>query len=158
MRRILAGCGAVAFALSAGAAEPASFPQVWLNPGFFTYHFDRDSELREDNTGLGVEVALAPEHALAAGSFLNSTGERSRYGGYQWRPLHWQPAGISVRAGVALGLIDGYPRMRNGGAFFVVVPLLAIEGRYLGVNLTVFPALGNQVEGAIAVQLKLRLR
>lgn len=158
MRRILLGCGAVAFALGACAAEPASSPQVWLNPGLFSYHFDRDAELREDNTGLGVEVALAAEHALTAGSFINSAGERSRYGAYQWRPLHWQAAGLSVRAGVALGVIDGYPRMRDGSAFIAAVPLLAVEGRYLGVNLTAFPSFGERVEGAIALQLKLRVR
>lgn len=158
MRRVLPGVVIVAFACSAGAAEPAPFPQVWLNPGFLSYHFDRDAELREDNTGLGVEVALAAEHGLTAGSFINSAGERSRYGAYLWRPLHWQPAGLSVRAGAALGLIDGYPRMRDGGAFLAALPLLAVEGRYLGVNLTVFPTLGERVEGALAIQLKLRVR
>jgi hypothetical protein len=158
MRRILLGCGAVAFALGARAAEPASSPQVWLSPGFFSYHFDRDEELREDNTGLGVEVAFAAEHVLTAGSFINSTGQRSRYGAYQWRPLHWHAAGLSVRAGVALGVIDGYPRMRDGGAFIGAVPLLAVEGRYFGVNLTAFPAFDERVESGIAVQFKLRMR
>lgn len=158
MRRILSGGCAVACALGAAAAEPAKSPQVWLNAGFLSRHFDRDAQLRENNAGLGVEAAFAPEHALMAGSYVNSAGERSRYGAYLWRPLHWEIAGLSVRAGAALGVIDGYPRMRDGGAFIAAVPLLAVEGRYLGANLTLFPSLRERVEGALAVQLKLRVR
>jgi hypothetical protein len=156
MLRALLGC--CLLAASAEAAEPAFAPQVWLSPGFLSHHFNDEADLREDNTGLGIEVALAAQHAVMAGSFINSVGERSRYGGYQWRPLHWQRAGLSVRAGVALGVIDGYPRMRGGGAFVAALPMLAVEGRYLGANLTVFPSLGERVQGALAVQLKLRVR
>jgi len=154
--RVLLGC--CVLAAGAEAAEPAFPAQVWLSPGLHSYHFDRDADLREDNTGFGVEVALAPRHAMMAGSFINSVGERSRYGGYQWRALQGRRFGLTLRAGVALGVLDGYPRMRDGGAFLVALPLLAVEGRYLGANLTVFPSIGDRLEGAIAVQVKLRVR
>ncbi len=156
MLRVLLGC--CVLATGAEAAEPEFPAQIWLSPGFYSYHFDRHADLREDNTGFGMEVTFAPEHAMMAGSFINSAGRRSRYGGYQWRALQWQRTGFTMHAGVALGMIDGYPRMRGGGAFVVALPLLAIEGRYLGANLTAFPSIGDKVEGAIAVQIKFRVR
>ena len=92
---------------SAQDSQKVFAPQVWLNPGTFSIHFDRDKDLREDNTGFGAEVALASDHVLAAGSFINSNRRRSRFGAYYWRPLHWQPAGIKVHAGIAAGAFDG---------------------------------------------------
>jgi hypothetical protein len=43
---------------SANAADPEFSPQVWFNPGIYSYHFDRSQNFREDNLGLGVEVLL----------------------------------------------------------------------------------------------------
>ena len=80
------------------------------------------------------------------------------YGNYQWRALHWQLSGIDVNAGIPVAAFDGYPRMRDGGWFVVPLPLLSIEGRYLGANLTVVPTIGDRLHGAIAVQFKLRVR
>ena len=157
MRALLAGA---LLAAGAAAAEPAAAPaaQWWLNPGFYSWHFDRDADLREDNTGFGVEFVPAERHAWMAGSFINSTRDRTRYAGYQWRALRWEFGGLAVRAGVALAVLDGYPRMRDGGAFVAALPLLAIEGRTFGANLTVIPSLGDRVQGAVAIQLKLRVR
>ena len=132
-------------------------PQVWLNPGNFSYHFDRDKDLREDNTGFGAELSLAESHVLAAGSFINSNRQRSHYGAYYWRPLHWQPAGINVRAGIAVGAFDGYPNYRNGAWFPAALPMLAIEGDRVGANIFFVPTIKNRLDGAISVQFKLRV-
>lgn len=132
-------------------------PQVWLNPGNFAYHFDRSKNLREANTGLGAEVALAEDHVLAAGSFINSNRQRSHYGAYYWRPLHWRPGGINVHAGLAAGAFDGYPNYRNGAWFPAVLPMLAIEGGRVGVNIFFVPTIKNRLDGAVAVQFKLRV-
>ena len=142
---------------SACAEDNRLLQQVWLNPGFFSWHFDRSLDLREDNWGVGVEVVLAPDHAVMAGNFINSDGDRSRYGAYLWRPLHWRPYGIDVSAGIALGAFDGYQRVNSGGWFIAPLPLLAVEGRYLGVNLTVVPTIEDKVNGAVVIQLKLRV-
>ncbi|MGH8641361.1 MAG: hypothetical protein ACRET6_06605 [Burkholderiales bacterium] len=140
----------------AHAAEPGFSPQVWLNPGFYSYHFDRDADLRENNTGLGVEVLLAPDHGLMAGTFMNSNDARSYYAGYQWRPLHWQPPHVHISAGIAISAIDGYP-YRDGGWFLSLLPLLIIESRWVGVNFSVVPTIKDRLNGAIAVQIKLRV-
>ena len=47
----LAFCAVIA---SANAADPEFSPQVWINPGIYSYHFDRSQNFREDNVGLGA--------------------------------------------------------------------------------------------------------
>lgn len=132
-------------------------PQVWISPGIYSQHFDSSKHLRNNNTGLSAEVAFARDHALIGGSYINSNRARTHYGAYEWRPLHWRVAGLDVGAGVALGAFDGYPNYRNGGWFVAPLPLLSIEGRYVGVNLSVIPAIRNRLDGALAVQIKLRV-
>ena len=132
-------------------------PQVWLNPGFLSWHFDRSKDLRGDNWGVGAEVVFTPDHTVMAGNFINSDGQRSNYASYQWRPLHWRPSGIDVSAGIGLGVVDGYPKYHNGGWFIGLLPLLAIEGKRVGVNLTIVPTINDRVNGAVVVQIKLRV-
>jgi hypothetical protein len=131
--------------------------QVWLNAGYLSWHFDRTQDLREDNWGVGAEVVLAADHALMAGNFINSDRERSRYAAYQWRPLHWQPYGINVSAGVMLGVADGYPKYHNGGWFIGLLPLLAVEGKRVGANFSIVPTIKDKVDGAVVLQIKLRV-
>lgn len=153
--RLLAGLCATL--CSAHAADTEFPPQVWLNPGFYSYHFDRDKDLRENNTGVGVEVLLAPDHGLMAGTFMNSRDERSYYAGYQWRPLHWQTAHAWISAGIAVAAIDGYPTYNDGGWFLSLLPLLSIEGSRVGVNFSIVPTIKDRIDGAVAVQIKLRV-
>ena len=147
------------FSASVRADEPRDefLHQVWLNPGTFSYHFDRDKNLRGDNTGLGAEWVLTEDHVLAAGTFINSHREQSHYGAYYWRPLHWQPAGIKVHAGIAAGAFDGYPNYRNGAWFPAVLPVIAVEWERLGANIFFVPTIKNRTDGAISVQFKLRV-
>ena len=132
-------------------------PRVWISPGIYSQHFDRSKHLRNDNPGPGVEVALARDHVLLGGSYINSNRARTRYGAYAWRPLHWRIAGLDVGAGVALGAFDGYPNYRQGGWFVAPLPIVAIEGGRFGVNLSVIPTIRNRLDGALAVQVKLRV-
>jgi hypothetical protein len=146
---------------SVGAQDnetPQEFsPRVWISPGIYSLHFDTSKDLRNDNVGLSVEVALAPDHALIGGNYINSNGTRTHYGAYEWRPLHWQFASLELGAGVAIGAFDGYPNYRDGGWFVAALPVLAVEGRYFGVNLSIIPTLKNRLDGALAVQFKLRV-
>ncbi|MGA8005826.1 MAG: hypothetical protein WCA17_06980, partial [Burkholderiales bacterium] len=120
--------------------------------------FDRSKHLRDDNVGLGIEVALAPDHSVMAGSFINSNRARSRYAAYAWRPLHVRYAGLDFDAGVVVGAFDGYPNYKGGGWFVAPLPLVSVEGKRFGVNLSVIPTLKNRVDGALSIQFKLRLR
>jgi hypothetical protein len=133
------------------AKEPV---QVWLDPGFFSYHF-KEGNYRQDNYGIGVGVFFAPEHGVIAGTFLNSDDERSRYAAYHWRPWHRNYGKLDVRAGLALGLIDGYSNTNDGDWFPIILPILTAEYGYFGVNLSIAPHPENGT--AIALQLRLRV-
>lgn len=143
-------------ALADVAAEPV-FPQVWLNPGIYSQHFDSGKGLRNDNVGFGAEVALSKEHSLMVGSFINSNRQRSHYGSYLWRPLRWEVAGLDVAAGVLIGAFDGYPNYRDGAWFIAPLPVLSIEGKRLGANISLIPTVTNRFDGALSIQLKLRV-
>src|SRR5262245_54445484 len=112
---VLAGCGLALASAAAAAEEPPT--QVWVNAGLLSYHIDRGKNYNETNLGAGVEVLLAPNHGIMAGTYKNSDYRHSRYFGYEWRPLHWQPGGVQVSAGVVASAIDGYPATNNGGWF-----------------------------------------
>lgn len=155
---IATACAALCGAAFPGPAQAADLaPQVWINPGMYSYHFDRDADYREDNTGFGVEVLLTDDHALMAGSFINSDRQRSHYGLYEWRPLHWPLWGVKLSAGLGVGVWDGYPKYRDGAWFAAALPLLSVEGERLGVNLAFVPTIANRMSGALSIQLKLRL-
>jgi hypothetical protein len=128
--------------------------QVWLDPGFFSYHFS-DGDFRQDNYGVGVGVFIAPEHGFLAGTFLNSNDERSHYAAYHWRPWGRTTGDLSVRAGFAFGAIDGYSNTNNGGWFPVILPALSAEYGHFGANLIFAPHPKNGT--ALALQLRLRV-
>ena len=156
-RILLALCPSL-FAFSASADDTApSFPQIWLNAGVYSYHFDTEKDLRNNNIGLGVEWALTNNHELLAGTYINSNDERTRYAAYQWRPLHWDLAGVHIGGGIVLGAFDGYPNYRDGGWFVAPLPVLSIEGRWLGANISLIPTVKDRFDGALAIQLKLRV-
>jgi hypothetical protein len=105
---------------------------------------------------VGAEVVFTPDHTVMAGNFINSGGERSNYASYQWRPLHWRPSDIDVSAGIGLGVLDGYP-YHNGGWFAALFPLLAVEGKRIGANFSIVPTIQDKVNGAVVLQIKLRV-
>lgn len=140
---------------SARSEEPPA--QVWVNPGFYSQHLKSGGRFRSDNWGVGAEVTFAPDHSMMAGSFINSDGMRSRYGAYWWRPLHWKFGDVGVHAGVVAAALDGYPNYRNGGWYVAPIPAVAIEGGRIGANVMIVPTIKNRVQGAVAIQLKLRV-
>jgi hypothetical protein len=135
----------------------SSRKMAWQNAGAFSYHFDRDTNYREDNVGVGAELAYSADNSLMAGTLINSQRARTRYLGLQWRPVHGWVGNVRVHAGVALAAMDGYPKMREGGWFPSLLPLLAVEGRYVGLNVSMVPTIPNRVDGAVLFQLKLRV-
>ena len=151
-------CAALCAATARAEAVPEeSGLQVWVNPGIYSQHFDSSKGLRNNNIGLGAEVLLARDHGLMGGSYINSNRARTRYAAYEWRPLHWQLAGFDIGAGVAVGAFDGYPNYRNGAWFLAPLPMLAIEGKTFGANISLIPTVANRFDGALAVQIKLRV-
>lgn len=128
--------------------------QFWLNFGGMSQHFKNAGKFNQQNAGFGMEYAIDKERSLVIGEYRNSVHKDTRYIGGAWMPLGY---GL-VKVGALAGLVDGYPKMRGGGFFPVLLPLVAVETKYVGVNLTVMPSIPGQVSGCVAVQMKYRFR
>jgi hypothetical protein len=127
-------------------------PQFWVNLGGFSRHFSNSKGYNENNLGLGLEYRTSPEIAYMAGAYYNSVYKTTSYAAVNWQPWQLGP----VKLGAALGVMNGYPSLANGGSFFAALPLATIEGRHFGINLGVIPSMGK-VDGAVIIQFKLRL-
>jgi len=53
--------------------------------------------------------------------------------------------------------MDGYPAIEHGGVFFAALPTASYEGQRFGVNLAFIPTM-PQIDGAVVIQFKIRLR
>ena len=150
------GLSSVSFASGAeifSVIEPKPISELWLNPGLYSYHFQKNKGLSNSNFGLGGEYRYSTVNSVTLGIFENSVRQSSRYAGW-----YWQPLGLgSIRFGAVAGAIDGYPKMRNGGLFFAVIPTVSIESKNIGANLMVIPSYQDKIYGTVSLQLKLRL-
>lgn len=130
-----------------------AWAEIWINPGFYSYHFERDKGFNNVNTGLGLEVYLTDNYSLTAGFFENSDRATSRYVG-----LYAMPFKIGgFKLGTAVGAFDGYPRVRQGGWFPALIPTAAFEGKQFGLNVGFVPTIGDRLHGALTFQVKYNL-
>ncbi|MYM22239.1 hypothetical protein GTP46_06240 [Duganella sp. FT135W] len=148
----IVGLALLAVAANAETIEPAPLNEVWLNGGFYTYHFQRDKDLNGANGGIGAEWRFSTVASATAGRFYNSDRAYSNYLGVYYQPLKFGP----VRVGAVLGAFDGYPKMRNGGWFPAAIPTLSYEYERVGVNVAIIPTYKDRLYGGISVQLKLK--
>ena len=132
--------------------QPAPLSQVWVNPGFYSYHFETDAGLRNGNPGLGFEWPVSPMVSLTAGRFRNSDNALSNYVGAYVMP--WNLGGW--RIGAVVGGFDGYPNAYHGGWFPALIPVVAYEKGHLGLNVAFVPTIENRLHGAITFQVKFR--
>jgi hypothetical protein len=133
--------------------DAAGATSVWISPGFWSRHFDRNAGYREDNIGLGAEWDISGDWFAQTGSYINSDRARTRYVGGAWEPLeHW-----GVRLGLYGGAFDGYPAMREGGWFLAAFPVLSYRTERIGLNLTVIPTYQNRLHGAVVAQVLVRV-
>lgn len=146
---LLAGLSGAAFAET---IAPAPLNEVWLNGGFYTWHFQRDKDLNGANGGIGAEWRFNSVASVTAGRFYNSDRAYSNYIGAYYQPWKIGP----VRIGAVLGAFDGYPKMRNGGWFPAAIPTLSYEYERVGVNVAIIPSYKDRLYGGISVQLKLK--
>lgn len=155
---MLACVGLASVSFTSGAEtyviiEPKPISELWLNPGLYSYHFQREKGFNNDNFGLGVEYRYSTVSSVTLGLFYNSDRQTSHYAGWYWQPLGLGP----VRLGAVLGAMDGYPKMVNGGWFFAAIPTASIEHKNFGANLMFVPSYKDRLYGAISLQLKLKV-
>ena len=102
--------------------ENQPLSELWVNPGFYSYHFQRDKGFDDTNPGLGVEYRFSTVASVTAGRFHNSDRRMSNYAGIYYQPWSIGP----VRLGAVVGGFDGYPKMRNGGWFLAAIPVVSV--------------------------------
>jgi len=149
------GLFTVPFAASAetfSIIELKPVSELWLNPGLYSYHSQKNIGLNNSNFGLGGEYRYSTVSSITLGGFVNSVRQSSRYAGWYWQPLGLGP----VRLGVVAGALDGYPKMRNGGWFLAAIPAASFEYKNIGANLLFIPSYQDKLYGAVSLQLKLR--
>jgi hypothetical protein len=132
---------------------PAAWADIWVNPGFYSHHFDKEKNLNNNNHGFGVEATVSKTYSLTAGVFENSDRKTSHYIGAYIMPFQVG----ALKAGAAVGAFDGYPKMQDGSWFPAVVPTIAIEGRRLGLNVYAIPKIGDKVSSALSFQVKFNI-
>jgi hypothetical protein len=133
--------------------EPKPISELWLNPGFYSFHFQKNKGLNNSNFGLGGEYRYSTVSSVTLGIFDNSDRQTSRYVGWYWQPLELGP----FRFGAVVGAIDGYPNMLNGGWFIAAIPTASIQYKNIGANLMFVPGYEDRLYGAISLQLKFRV-
>jgi hypothetical protein len=133
--------------------EPKPISELWLNPGFYTYHFQSDQGFNNNNLGFGGEYRYSTTSAIVAGGFHNSDWKTSDYAGWFWRPLAVGP----VSLGAVVGGIDGYSRISNGGWFPVALPVASLEYKNIGANMLFVPSYKEQLHGGLSLQLKVKV-
>jgi len=151
MRKLLLVLAAASLLPTAHAID---LERTWVNPGFYSYHFERDKNLKNTNTGLGIEVPFNDTYSLTAGVFANSDRATSHYVGVYVMPFDIGP----FKAGAVVGGFNGYPNANHGGWFPAIIPVVAIEGPQLGLNVSFVPTVQDKLHGAISFQLKYRFK
>lgn len=127
--------------------------QLWLNPGLYSYHFDRNRDFNSFNYGFGAEYKFSSVASITFGSYRNSYYHPSLYVGAYWQPIAIGP----VQVGVVAGGFNGYANTNNGGWFPAVLPAFTMEGDLVGLNLIVIPTIPNHVSGSLSLQLKVKV-
>lgn len=149
---------AMALSLSLATPDARAREERWLSFGAYSKHFGdsaligSQAEYEQNNRGLGVEYRFDPTHRLGVGSFRNSFSKDSSYIAYGYTPLGFE----RLRAGVVAGVVTGYRRGSDLPSF-ALIPVLALEGRRFGINLTGVPRIGDTLDGQVTLQLKVRL-
>ena len=127
--------------------------ELWVNPGMYSYHFQKDQNLNNNNWGLGLEYRFNSVASVTLGNFKNSDNGHSSYAG-----IYYQPIAIGfVKVGVVAGGFNGYQSTNNGGWFPAILPALTIEEGRLGANLFFIPTVSDRVHGAISLQVKVKI-
>lgn len=158
MKQLLLGATFAALSLPALAdafttIENQPLSELWINPGFYSYHFQRDKGFDDTNPGFGAEYRFSTVASFTAGRFHNSDRRMSNYAGVYYQPWAIGP----LRLGAVIGGFDGYPKMRDGGWFLAAIPVVSVEYQRVGVNFAIVPTYKERLHGAFSVQLKFKL-
>lgn len=132
---------------------PTQKSELWLNPGFYSYHFDENKSFNSINYGFGAEYQFSSVASVTIGTYRNSYYHQSQYVGMYWQPIAIGP----IKMGLVAGGFNGYSNTNNGGWFPAALPAFSIEGQHVGLNLLFIPTIPNRVSGSLSLQLKIKV-
>ena len=158
MKKLLVGAPFAALSVPARAdtlsvIDNQPLSELWVNPGFYSYHFQRDKGFDDTNPGFGAEYRFSTVASVTAGRFHKGDRQMSNYAGVYYQPWAIGPA----RLGAVIGGFNGYPKMRDGGWFLAAIPVVSVEYQRVGVNFAIVPTYKERLHGALSVQLKFKL-
>lgn len=161
MKHALPGAVLATLALLAPAAQANPFGtieskplgELWVNPGFYSYHFERGEGFDDTNPGLGAEYRFSTVASATVGRFHNSDRAMSNYAGIYYQPFSLGP----LRLGAVVGAFNGYPKHKDGGWFPALLPVVSVEYQRVGVNFAIVPKYKDRLHGALTIQLKFKL-
>ena len=133
--------------------EPEPKSELWINPGMYSYHFQKDQNLNNNNWGIGLEYRFNSVASATVGNFKNSDNGHSSYVGVYYQPIAIGP----IKLGVVAGGFNGYQSTNNGGWFPAILPAITVEEGRFGANVFFIPTVGDRVHGAISLQLKVKI-
>ncbi len=104
-------------------------------------------QLSQRNPGVGIERDFSQDWSAMAGFYSNSYRKPTWYSLAAWTPLHVSlPAGLSVSAGFAAGLVSGYTKTQVRSEPRAAGAVLRLRSRHaLGLNLLAVP---NSMRGS----------
>lgn len=126
--------------------------ELWLNPGLYSYHFDRGRDFNSANYGLGAEYKFSSVASITIGTYRNSYYDQSNYIGAYWQPIAVGP----IHLGFVAGGFNGYSNTHAGGWFPAILPAITWEGQLVGFNLLVIPTISSRIAGSLSLQLKIK--
>lgn len=127
----------------------------WGQFSVLSKHINTTERFNEKNYGAGIEYVFDQEHSIFAGQYRNSDYRNSNYAGYAFTPLGWQ----SFRAGIMLGLVNGYANSSNGNYLLMSAFSIKTEWKKMGANVYVIPACDAcETPAVVALQLRIRFR
>ena len=133
--------------------EPETKNELWINPGMYSEHFQKNQNLNGNNWGVGLEYRFSSVASAAIGNYKNSDNRHSSYIGVYYQPIAIGP----VRLGLVGGGFNGYQSTNNRGWFPAILPALTVEKDRFGANLFLIPTVGDRIHGAISLQIKFKL-
>lgn len=138
------------FSLLALQALNAIAGDLWFDTSLTSYHINAHSEkFNTKNYGIGIEYKN-----LVIGEYWNSYNRTTDYAAYSYAPLAY---GV-IHAGVALGIMRGYPTLNNGGIAPMVAGIVKFEGEKYGANILVLPPAVKNGVTAIGLQIKFKVQ
>ena len=73
--------------------ESKPLDELWLTAGFYSFHFEPDQPLEDNNIGAGLEYRYSTTSAIVAGMFRNSEKISPVTLQHTGNPWHWARSG-----------------------------------------------------------------